>query len=266
MTCACTETSRAETGSSATMSLGSTDSARAMPMRWRWPPENSCGYFVRAAAGRPTAASSSRSRFFVAGAVGVQAVRPHPLDEQRLDRLARVQAAHRVLEDHLDVLAAPAQLLTLEGGDVGAVDDDAALGRGLEVEDRLAERRLAAAGLADEPVGLAPADLQVDAVDGVDVADDLVEDDAPLDREVHLDAAHVDEDVALVVGGPGRGWWRCRSSGHLTGLWQRRARRGVSSSCGVVLDAHLDGRWGSAVRRRRRGPTAGCRPPTRGWG
>ena len=66
MTCACTDTSRAETGSSATISLGSTDSARAMPMRWRWPPENSCGYFVRAAAGRPTAESSSRSRFFVA--------------------------------------------------------------------------------------------------------------------------------------------------------------------------------------------------------
>ncbi len=30
-------------GSSATISSGSTASARAMPMRWRWPPENSCG-------------------------------------------------------------------------------------------------------------------------------------------------------------------------------------------------------------------------------
>ncbi len=44
------------------MSLGSTDSARAMPIRWRWPPENSCGYFFKAAAGRPTSASSWRSR------------------------------------------------------------------------------------------------------------------------------------------------------------------------------------------------------------
>jgi hypothetical protein len=26
-----------------TMKLGSSASARAMPMRWRWPPENSCG-------------------------------------------------------------------------------------------------------------------------------------------------------------------------------------------------------------------------------
>ena len=42
-TCAWIETSSAETGSSQTMSRGSTASARAMPMRCRWPPENSCG-------------------------------------------------------------------------------------------------------------------------------------------------------------------------------------------------------------------------------
>ena len=43
MTWAWIETSSAETGSSQTISFGSTASARAMPMRWRWPPENSCG-------------------------------------------------------------------------------------------------------------------------------------------------------------------------------------------------------------------------------
>ena len=42
-TCACTDTSSAETGSSATTKTGSTASARAMPIRWRCPPENSCG-------------------------------------------------------------------------------------------------------------------------------------------------------------------------------------------------------------------------------
>ena len=41
MTCAWIETSSAETGSSATMNSGASASARAMPMRWRWPPENS---------------------------------------------------------------------------------------------------------------------------------------------------------------------------------------------------------------------------------
>ena len=44
MICAWIETSRAETGSSATISLGCRASARAMPMRWRCPPENSLGY------------------------------------------------------------------------------------------------------------------------------------------------------------------------------------------------------------------------------
>ena len=37
------DTSSAETGSSSTISVGSSASARAMPMRCRCPPENSCG-------------------------------------------------------------------------------------------------------------------------------------------------------------------------------------------------------------------------------
>ena len=43
-----------------------------------------------------------------------QAVRLHALDEQRLHRLAGVQARHRVLEDHLEVLPLAPQLLALE--------------------------------------------------------------------------------------------------------------------------------------------------------
>ena len=41
--CAWIETSSAETGSSQTISFGRRMMARAMPMRWHWPPENSCG-------------------------------------------------------------------------------------------------------------------------------------------------------------------------------------------------------------------------------
>jgi hypothetical protein len=44
MTWAWMDTSRADTGSSATISFGLTARARAIPIRWRWPPENSCGY------------------------------------------------------------------------------------------------------------------------------------------------------------------------------------------------------------------------------
>ena len=43
MICAWIETSSADTGSSHTTSFGLSASARAMPMRWRWPPENSAG-------------------------------------------------------------------------------------------------------------------------------------------------------------------------------------------------------------------------------
>jgi hypothetical protein len=42
-TCACTETSSADTGSSATTNAGSSMSARAIAMRWRCPPENMWG-------------------------------------------------------------------------------------------------------------------------------------------------------------------------------------------------------------------------------
>ncbi len=43
MICACTETSSAVVGSSATMKSGSAHSASAITTRWRMPPENSCG-------------------------------------------------------------------------------------------------------------------------------------------------------------------------------------------------------------------------------
>ena len=43
MTCAWIDTSSADTGSSQTTSLGRSASARATPMRWRCPPENSAG-------------------------------------------------------------------------------------------------------------------------------------------------------------------------------------------------------------------------------
>src|SRR3569623_1197425 len=64
MICAWIDTSSAETGSSATMNFGLPASARAIPMRWRCPPENSCGYRAAAAAGNPTFSSRSAIRCF----------------------------------------------------------------------------------------------------------------------------------------------------------------------------------------------------------
>jgi hypothetical protein len=72
-TCACTETSSADVGSSQTRNRGDVDSARAIEIRCRWPPENWCGYLDPSARARPTCARSAAarelsSRFDVSGA------------------------------------------------------------------------------------------------------------------------------------------------------------------------------------------------------
>ena len=52
--CAWADVSSAESGSSSTITDGSAASARAIAIRCRWPPENSCGKRVAESAGRPT--------------------------------------------------------------------------------------------------------------------------------------------------------------------------------------------------------------------
>ena len=60
--CAWTETSSADTGSSATMRSGSSARDAAIPTRWRWPPDSSCGRREAKRAGKPTRSSSSETR------------------------------------------------------------------------------------------------------------------------------------------------------------------------------------------------------------
>ena len=64
--------------------------------------------------------------FLLEALVGVlaldQPVCLHPLQQELLHGLSGVQAAERVLEDHLHVVAATSQRLALEGGQVGAVE------------------------------------------------------------------------------------------------------------------------------------------------
>ena len=246
------------------MRSGPTESARAMPMRWRWPPENSCGYFCSAADGSPTEARQLAQPGVGVGLVRVEAVRPHALDQQRLDGLARVEARHRVLEDHLHVLALAAQGLAREAGDVLAVEGHRALGGRLEVEDGAPQGRLAAPGLPHQPVGLATPDLQVDAVDGVHVPHGAVEDHAALDGEVHLETADVDEHVARQRARLGAG-----PVSH--GRPPRPRRGGGSAGPGrrsptpTAVSAHgsRPGRASSGGRRHRPTSRAGCRRPSR---
>ncbi len=111
---ACTDTSSAETGSSATRMSGRSASARAMPMRWRWPPENSCGNRSAADGSRPTSASSSRASAVRLGRR--RAVDDRPLGDHVHHALARVERAVRVLEHHLHALADTAAAATARAG------------------------------------------------------------------------------------------------------------------------------------------------------
>src|SRR5581483_2260535 len=140
------------------------------------------------------------------------------------DGLARVQRGERVLEDHLHVPTPLAERPALQVRDVLALELDLALGHVVQPHDHASEGRLAAPGLAHEPDGLARVDVQVHTVDGVDVADVLLEDDPAGNREVLLDAAKPDQRLA------GRICLRCRAFAHLdahrramTSSWKMRS-------------------------------------------
>ena len=87
-----------------------------------------------------------------------------------------------------------------ELGDVPSLEPDPALGGIEQPHHDARERGLAAPGLAHEPDGLARVDLEVDAVDRVDVADVVLDQDALRDREVLLEALDTDQRLALGRG------------------------------------------------------------------
>ena len=142
-------TSRAETGSSQTTSSGWVASARAMLMRWRWPPENWCGNRRCCSGRRPTSSNSSSTRAArSAGRAGV-----HQL-ERRAHRvagaLARVERGERVLEDDLQTLALAPQRLALERAELRGTEANRAGRDRREPHHGERGRRLARARLADD--------------------------------------------------------------------------------------------------------------------
>ncbi len=90
------------------------------------------------------------------------------LDQERADAPGRVDVGPGVLEDHADaVVAVAAQRAGVHGGDVLAVEADAALDLGAARQqpgDGADGHGLAGAGLADQAEGLAGGEGQVDPV------------------------------------------------------------------------------------------------------
>ena len=172
----------------------------------------------------PHARSASRA--------GRELVGADRLADDAADRVPRVQRRVGILEDHLHPSPQRAQLALVEPRDLLAVEDDPAVDRLVEAEDRPPDGRLAAAGLADEAERLPAPDLERDVVDGADVADVAVEQDAALDREVDLQPVDLDERRAVRAH-----------------AWSRRARRcpeigGDRVEAGdEVAGLDLDERW-----------------------
>jgi hypothetical protein len=167
---ACTETSSAETGSSATISFaaereGPRD-AHALPL--------AAGQFARQAlaklAARPYLAAAVRERGPALAAVGADAVETKRLLENGADALARIEAGIGVLEHQLNVAPQRPEAAHAGMGDVRPVEAQRAFGRLKQADDAARQRGLAAAGFADEAKGLAGHHIEADVIDGVHAA------------------------------------------------------------------------------------------------
>ena len=117
---------------------------------------------------------------------------PQSLADAVGDRRPRVEARVRVLEDDLHPPPVALEVGALDPGDVLAVEADRARGGVDEAQQQPPDRRLAAAGLADEPERLAAADVEAHVVDGLDLGDRPLQDPA-LHREMLDEVAHLDE-------------------------------------------------------------------------
>ena len=141
--------------------------ARAMPTRWRWPPESSCGKRPSSGASRPT--WSEKLGDAGGGRRSAQAAGGDGFAQDGADALARVQRGMGVLEHHLH--AAPVscvRALTDKPASVGAVPLDSAAGRGQQADDHLCQGGFAAAAFADQPEDVAALDRQGNAIHGGD--------------------------------------------------------------------------------------------------
>ena len=113
---------------------------------------------------------------------------------------SRIEGRVRILEDDLNVPPDGSHCLALESGDVATVEDDPSVGGLDQLDDRPAERRLAAPGLADDAERLAASNGEVDTGDRLHLPDRVLEDPG-LDREV-LDEALDAEKLVSAAGLP----------------------------------------------------------------
>ena len=213
-----------------------------MPMRWRWPPENSCGIAPHRVGAQPDLVEQlgDARLALLRRDVGVVLQR---LGDDAAGRHARIERRVRVLEHHLHALAVRAHRAGVEMRDVLAVEADRAGGRLDQAQQQRADRRLAAAGLADEAERLARRDREADAVDRLDRRTDRREQPAAAARKCLFRS--VDLERAASCGH--------RRGQHALGVAARRrcGRRPHRSAASRRLGAAALDRDGRSAARRR---------------
>ncbi len=148
------------------MNSASDASARAIAMRWRWPPENSMRIFQAVIGMQADQAQQfADARLDVALALD-QVEGADRFGDDGVDPEARIEARIGVLEDHLDAAAKlPARLRLLRIAHRDAVDDHFARSRRQQPDHHARHGGFARAGFADQREGLALDDIEADAVD-----------------------------------------------------------------------------------------------------
>ena len=174
--CACTVTSSAVVGSSATRISGSADERDRDHHPLAHAAAQLVGIGVEPGAGIGDAhlLEQRAARARRASRAGHVEVRPHAFGDLVADGEHRVEAGHRVLEDHADPAAPdPAERLALEREHVGVAQPDRAAGldparRRHQPEQREAGEALPAARFADQRERLAPVEREADPVHRID--------------------------------------------------------------------------------------------------
>ena len=156
-------------------------------MRWRWPPENSCGYLSASVARRPTASSASATRVR-ASAAGITASGSATM---RPTRWRGSSEPYGILEHHLEVAPRRDQLVGRQRVQVAAEQLHAARGRRFERHHQPRQRRFARARFADDAQAAAGLHREADAAQRLD--DRCRLEQAFARQVVVLEVAHVEQ-------------------------------------------------------------------------
>ena len=179
-------------------------------------------------------------------------MQPQRLADDLAGPLARVERGVGVLEDHLHLAPQRPHLPPREAGDLAPVEADRARGRLDQLQDRAAERRLAAARLADQAERLAAPDAEADAVDRADLVDLAVDQEPAPDREVLDEVGDLEQRGAVRLIARSR---RLQADpaldlAQLALLLRRRASSGRGGSGASATRASSGGQLRAAYRRR----------------